>query len=62
VAGLTGQAMRYEYRDQHREGDHICYISDLRKMTTDYPSWGITKSLDVTLEEMVTAWRGRLHG
>jgi nucleoside-diphosphate-sugar epimerase len=27
VEQLTGRAMRSEYVDQHREGDHICDIS-----------------------------------
>jgi CDP-paratose 2-epimerase len=43
-----------------RRGDHICYISDLRKFKRDYPKWGITNSLDATLEELVEAKRTRL--
>jgi len=46
IADLSGKKMQYEYVDQNREGDHICYISDLTKMYEHYPSWGITKSLD----------------
>ena len=38
--------MVWEYIDQNREGDHICYISDLSKMKAHYPSWNISKSLD----------------
>ena len=38
--------LRYEYVDQNRVGDHICYISDLRRIQTDYPQWGITRSLE----------------
>ena len=30
----------YEYVDKNREGDHICYISDLRKMKAHYPGVG----------------------
>ena len=48
--------------EKAREGDHIYYISDLRKMKAHYPGWDITKTLDDTFEEMVAAWRGRLHG
>ena len=29
--------MNYDYVDQNRAGDHICYYSDLRKMTAHYP-------------------------
>lgn len=57
VAALSGRKMQFEYVDQARAGDHICYISDLTKMRTHYPAWDITKSLDVTLEEIVAAAR-----
>src|SRR6202011_2410013 len=32
IESLSGKPMRYEYTEQNREGDHICYISDLSKM------------------------------
>ena len=31
IADISGKKMVYEYMDQTRSGDHICYISDLRK-------------------------------
>src|SRR5262249_15423267 len=46
IAQLSGKRMNYEYVDRNREGDHICYISNLAKIRADYPGWGITKSLD----------------
>jgi CDP-paratose 2-epimerase len=49
--------MQYEYVDQNRVGDHICYISDLRKMRAHYPRWTITKDLDHVFEEMYQAQR-----
>jgi CDP-paratose 2-epimerase len=60
VASLSGRPMKFEYMDKNREGDHICYISDLRKMKAHYPGWGITKTLDDTFEEIVRSWRNRL--
>jgi len=60
VESITGQTMRYEYVEQNREGDHICYISDLSKMKKHYPEWDITKGLDRILEEIVRAWSGRI--
>ena len=56
----TGRAMRYEYVDQNRAGDHICYISNLEKMRTHYPEWDIRVSLDGILDEIVEGWRERL--
>ena len=52
--------MQCEYVDKNREGDHICYISDLAKMTAHYPAWGITKSLDDIFSEIVEAWEVRI--
>jgi CDP-paratose 2-epimerase len=57
VAALTGKPMRWEYVAQHREGDHICYVSSLKKIRTHYPDWDITRSLDDIFGEIVTAWR-----
>jgi CDP-paratose 2-epimerase len=62
VAGLSGRPMRSEYHDKNREGDHICYISDLRKMTRHYPEWGVTRNLDSILAELVQAWQRRMRG
>ncbi len=52
AAALSGRKMSYEYVDRAREGDHICYISDLTKMQSHYPGWGITKSLDDIFSEI----------
>lgn len=60
VESISGKPMNYEYVDQNRQGDHICYISDLTKMKTHYPSWDVTKSLEVTLSEMVESWLTRI--
>jgi len=48
ISDISGIDMIYEYSDENRIGDHICYISDLSKMREHYPSWGITKDLRTT--------------
>lgn len=53
VEAITGNKMGYEYIDQNREGDHICYISNLAKLKSHYPNWDITKSLDDIFQEIV---------
>jgi CDP-paratose 2-epimerase len=60
VTAVSGKKMKYEYLDENREGDHICYISDLRKMYAQYPDWRLTKTLDDTIAEIVAAWQGRI--
>ena len=62
VAAITGKRMAYEYTEKNREGDHICYISDLRKLKTHYRDWDITKSLDDILLEICQAWSRRMTG
>lgn len=59
VKALSGKQMKYEYIDRNREGDHICYISDLKKMRSHYPSWDITKPLNAIFEEIYRAWLTR---
>lgn len=60
VESLTGKRMKFEYVDAAREGDHICYISDLRRLRSHYPEWSVTRSLDDIFREIVKAWEGRL--
>ena len=59
VEALSGKAMNYVYSDRNREGDHICYYSDLRKMQAHYPNWEITRNLDDIFSEIVEAWKER---
>jgi CDP-paratose 2-epimerase len=59
IESLVGRKISYEYRDEARRGDHICYISNLGKFRRDFPEWRLTRSLDDTLEEMVKFELGR---
>jgi CDP-paratose 2-epimerase len=49
---LIGRPLTTEYVDEPRSGDHICYISDVRRFQHDYPGWEITRSLDDILVEL----------
>jgi len=49
---LLGKRLRVESVDQPRLGDHICYITDLRRFKADYPGWEITRSLDDIFREL----------
>lgn len=55
VEAITGKRMTWQYVDEAREGDHICYISDLGKIQNHYSGWRITKSLDDIFAEIVGA-------
>ena len=54
------QKQVYDYVDKNREGDHICYISDLRKMKGHYPGWDLTKSLHDIFVETHESWVSKL--
>ena len=55
-----GREMKTVYVEEPRVGDHICYISDLRKLKKHYPGWNITKSLETIIDEIITAEQKKL--
>lgn len=59
IESISGKKMVYEYVDKNREGDHICYISDLSRMKAHYPKWDITKNLQTIFEEIYESWQKR---
>jgi CDP-paratose 2-epimerase len=59
IESISGKKMRSIYLDKPRSGDHICYISDLSKIHSHYPSWSITKSLDEIFREIHDARKSR---
>ena len=62
ISEISGKSMKYEYVDQHRQGDHICYISNLNKMRTHYPGWSINKDLRTIFLEIYESWMKRTAG
>jgi CDP-paratose 2-epimerase len=56
---VTGKPMNWRYLDDNRVGDHICYYSDLRKMSTHYPNWEITRPLPMIFQEIANGWTSR---
>lgn len=57
IEGITGKAQEWEYIDEARRGDHICYYSDLTKIKAHYPSWTITRSLHQIFTEIYETHR-----
>lgn len=60
AAAVSGRPMNYDYVDKAREGDHICYISDLSKAKSHFPGWKIEVPLSQIFEEIGGAWMERL--
>ncbi|RYY23250.1 MAG: NAD-dependent epimerase/dehydratase family protein [Chitinophagaceae bacterium] len=57
---FSGKPQVYDYVNENRQGDHICYYSDLRKMKEHYPGWDITISLEETIRQIVESWKKRV--
>lgn len=55
ITTLSGKKMQFEYIEKQREGDHICYISDLSKIQIHYPEWNIGKTLEDIFVEIYDA-------
>ena len=55
IENMTGKKLAWKYVEEARKGDHICYISDLRKFQSHYPNWKITHNLDTIFQEIIAA-------
>lgn len=61
IESISGNKMIYEYVDDNRAGDHICYYSDLSKIKNHYSNWKITKNLNNIFEEIYLNWEEKLN-
>jgi CDP-paratose 2-epimerase len=50
--GLTGRRIQRTYLDEHRKGDHVCYITDMAKFRAHYPGWAVTRPLEQIYREL----------
>jgi CDP-paratose 2-epimerase len=57
---MTGKNMKYEVLDQARSGDHIWWISDVRRFQKDFPHWAFRYDLKSILSEIIEASSTRL--
>ena len=56
---LTGREMSIRYAQENRAGDHIWWISDVRKFRSHYPDWQYNYDIRGILEEIVKALQER---
>jgi CDP-paratose 2-epimerase len=59
---LTGSSINWSYIDHNRIGDHIWWISDIRRFQSHYPEWKITYDIRATLAEIKDAVHSRVAG
>ena len=55
----SGISQKYDYLDENRIGDHICYYSNLTKIKTHFPQFTLRHSLSDTIKQIVNAQRNR---
>ncbi len=49
---IAGTKLNWTYQPANRTGDHIWYVSDLRKFQKDYPGWTQQYDLDALLKDI----------
>src|SRR6266446_10792395 len=49
---ITGKPLDWEYLEQNRKGDHIWYISDVRRFQTHFPEWRLRHDVETILEDI----------
>lgn len=49
---ITGKKMNWSYTDENRSGDHIWWISDVRRFQHHYPNWSFKYGLQEILAEI----------
>jgi CDP-paratose 2-epimerase len=57
---ITGKKMRWSYSETNRIGDHIWWISDVRKFKSQYPEWDFTYGIRDILVEIHDGLTGRI--
>lgn len=49
---LSGKKLDFTYSDENRIGDHIWYVSDIRRFKSHYPEWAFTYDLNGIMAEI----------
>jgi CDP-paratose 2-epimerase len=57
IGEISDEWLQYTLVDQNRIGDHIWYVSDVRKFQEHYPHWQYEYDIRRTLTEMIDATR-----
>ena len=57
---LAGKKLQYTYEESNRKGDHIWWISDVRKFQADYPNWKYQYDIKKILAEIYESQREKV--
>lgn len=59
---IVGRRLNHSYEDSNRVGDHIWYISDVRRFQAHYPNWHLRYGIRDILVDIVDQAAGRWIG
>jgi CDP-paratose 2-epimerase len=62
ILAEMGLHLDYTYKERHRIGDHICYISDLAKIQSHFPDWKLEHDLSSIFYELVERYTRQIAG
>jgi len=54
---ITGKKMKYTYSEENRSGDHIWWITDVRKFKLHFPEWEYKYNIRTILENISDAFK-----
>ena len=58
---VVGRRLNWSYSDTNRIGDHIWWISDIRKFKAHYPGWSLTYDIEDIIAEICEGFTERLN-
>ena len=58
---IADKKLKHSYTDDNRSGDHIWYISDVRKFQSHYPTWKYKYDMRGILQEIFEAQAARIQ-
>ena len=58
---IAGKKLKHAYTDDNRSGDHIWYISDVRKFQSHYPEWKYKYDLQGIVQDIFGAQTARME-
>jgi CDP-paratose 2-epimerase len=52
IEQISGKKVNYVYEEQNRVGDHIWYISSVKRFMNEYPDWKYTYDIRKMIQEI----------
>ena len=56
---ITGNKLDWSYEEKNRIGDHIWWVSDVKRFRDDYPEWKYRYDIDGIFKDIYEGLRSR---